>query len=373
MQPHAPHSNPNHPETPSPRRPRSRQGKRLRRRRRNPYIPILCAGAVLLLLILAAAILIRGTVSGASGESSQSDAPASFSDQSVAASTSLPEPEPEPVYTLHTTENTVLLDESFPSQYVVLLDMESGEIVAERDSQTRINPASMTKILTLLVAAETIENWDETFTMTLEESDYCFVNKCSVVGYELDEAIPAKELLYGCILCSGADASLGLAKLASGSHEAFVIKMNEKLAELGLAETTHFTNCVGLYDEDHYTTMRDMALILKAAWENDLCREVLSTKIFYSQATPQHPEGQVLSNWFIRRIEDEDTGAVTVRTGKTGYVTESGFCAASYGETEDGRGILCVTAKSTSTWQSIYDHAELFRTYFPAVEDSNGA
>lgn len=371
MQPHSPYSYPdsNRIDPPPSRRSSPRRGRRRRRRRRNPYIPVFCAAAVLVGLIAAAGFLVV-RAAGSRGEADSGDVSRPLPNQSVTAAISLPEPEPEPAYELFTTENTAQIADTFASQYVVLIDMETGEILAQRDSDARINPASMTKILTLLVAAETIQDWDATFTMTIAESDYCYQNECSVVGYMLDEVVPARELLYGCILCSGADASLGLAQLACGSHQAFVDKMNEKLDELGLSQTTHFTNCVGLYDQDHYTTVEDMALILKAAWENELCRQVLSTKIYTSQPTPQHPEGQVLSNWFIRRIEDLSNGAVTVLTGKTGYVTESGFCAASYGETADGRGVLCVTAKSTGTWRSIYDHSELFRTFFPVPEES---
>lgn len=271
-------------------------------------------------------------------------------------------------YALRTTEHTVQLDESFPSQYAVLADLETGEILAERDSETRINPASMTKILTLLVAAEEIQDREGTFTMTPEISEYCYVNKCSVVGLVVGEEVPINELFYGCILCSGADACLGLADLAAGSHEAFVERMNQKLEELGLSDTAHFTNCAGIYEQDHYCTVRDMAVILKAALENELCRQVLFTKIFQSVPTPQHPEGQTFSNWFLRSIEEKDTGEITVRGAKTGYVGEAGFCAASFGETEDGRGYLCVTGKTYSKGQAIRDHAALYQTYCSALK-----
>lgn len=85
-------------------------------------------------------------------------------------------------------------------------------------------------------------------------------------------------------------------------------RMNEKAAELGLSEGAHFTNCVGLYAPEHRCTARDMALILRAAMENELCREILTTKRFHTAATDFHPEGQDLSNWFLRRIEDKDCG-----------------------------------------------------------------
>ena len=277
------------------------------------------------------------------------------------------EPE-EPTWTIHTTENTAQVSPDFPSQYVLLLDLETGEVLAQRDRTARINPASMTKILTLLVSAEHITKGALEmghFTMTRAVADYTFSNNCSVVGYEVDEVIPAKELFYGCILCSGADACMGLALTVFGSHEAIVEAMNAKLAELGLSETSHFTNCVGLYDPDHYTTVEDMAIIMKAALENEFCREVMSTINYQSVPTPQHKDGQVLSNLFSRRIQYQDTGAVTVSCAKTGYVEESGFCAASYGENSEGQGFICVTGKSTGTQQSIKDHAALYKAYCP--------
>lgn len=287
---------------------------------------------------------------------------------------SVPEPTPEivepaePVWAISSTEETVQVSADFPSQYVLLMDLETGEVLAERERKARINPASMTKILTLLVSAEHATPGAMEmgyFTMTRAVADYTYSNNCSVVGYEVDEVIPVKELFYGCILCSGADACMGLALTIFGSHEAIVEAMNDKLAELGLSETSHFTNCVGLYDENHYTTVEDMAIIMKAALENEFCREVMSTITYQSTPTPQHKEGQVLSNLFSRRIQYQDTGAVTVSCAKTGYVEESGFCAASYGENSEAQGFICVTGKSTGTQQSIRDHAALYKAYCP--------
>ena len=138
----------------------------------------------------------------------------------------------------------------------------------------------MTKSMTILVAAENLKSLDDTVTITIDITDYCFVNDCSVVGYELGESVTVRELLYGTILPSGADAALALAIYVAGSHEAFVELMNQKAEELGIADTTHFTNCVGLYNEAHHCTVRDMAVILNAAMENELCREVLGARTY---------------------------------------------------------------------------------------------
>ena len=274
-----------------------------------------------------------------------------------------PEPDPEPLWTPEETADTIHLDDTFPSAYAVVVDRADGVILAEKSSDTVISPASMTKILTLLVAAERVADLDDTFTMTIEITDYCYVNKCSVVGFEVGEVATIRELLDGTILPSGADAALALATYVAGSHEAFVELMNEKLEELGLSDTAHFTNCVGLYDPDHHCTVRDMAVILNAAMDNELCRKVLNARIYETAPTEQHPEGQILSNWFLRRIEDKDTGTIDVIGAKTGYVVQSGNCAASCGRAENGEEYICVTGNAYSSWRAIYDHVDLYKTY----------
>ena len=236
-------------------------------------------------------------------------------------------------------------------------------ILAEKDADAIISPASMTKVLTLLVAAEHVTDLDDTFTMTIDITDYCYVNGCSVVGLEVGETVSIRELLYGTILPSGADAALGLAVYVAGSHEAFVELMNEKLEELGLSDTAHFTNCVGLYDENHQCTVYDIAMIMKAAMDNDLCREVLNARKYETAPTPEHPDGQVLSNWFLRRIEDRFTGDFQIVGAKTGYVVQSGSCAASCGQDADGKLFICVTGDASSSWRAIYDHTALYQTY----------
>lgn len=273
----------------------------------------------------------------------------------------------------HDNENTIGFDETIISKYGVLIDVADQTVLAQKGAHERMNPASMTKILTLLVAVEhlTPEDLEKTEQITIDITDYCYVNECSVVGYALDEAAPVKDLLYGTILPSGADASMALAKYVAGSQEAFVELMNEKVAELGLADSTHFTNCVGLYDENHYTTAYDMAVMLKAATDNELCREVLSAHSYVTTSTEEHPEGMVLSNWFLRRIEDKDThGAVLC--GKTGYVDEAGSCAASLARGSDGREYICVTAGSSGSWNCIGDQVALYQSFLAGEDTSQG-
>lgn len=270
-----------------------------------------------------------------------------------------------PVYTFESTSDTkTIYSEDVISTNAILIDESTDTIIASKGAKERICPASMTKVLTVLVAAEqlTEADLDDTFTMTREITDYAYVNDCSSVGFLDGEKVTVKDLFYGTTLHSGGDAAVGLATYVAGSHEAFVDMMNEKLADMGLSDSAHFTNCVGLYDENHYCTVYDMAVIMKAAMQNDLCRDFLSKHTYTTTPTTEHPEGIEISNWFLRRIEDKDTGG-EVLCAKTGYVVQSKNCAVSYGTFAEGTPYICVTAGSTSNWRCIYDHVEIYNRY----------
>ena len=265
-----------------------------------------------------------------------------------------------------TAEEAAKAPDYVDSQYAILVNTDTGEILAERNAFDRIVPASMTKVMTVLVAVEHMQNPEENLkdkvTITQEICDESYRSGSSFVGYGVGDQASVEDLLYGAILPSGADAAMALAEYTAGSQEAFADMMNEKAQELGIADTTHFTNCVGLYDENHYSTVYDMAVIMRAAIDNELCKKVLSTHTWTTGATMDHPEGIQISNWFLRRIEDHDTNG-TVVCGKTGFVNESGNCAVSYQEGNSGTGYIACTALTYNQWRSIYDHIALYKTY----------
>lgn len=305
------------------------------------------------------------TGEGAGGETIPSEGPDN-------GGTGAPEPE---IFEAVSTSATTGFAEEVISEYGVVIDVENGTILAQRNAKTKMSPASMTKVLTVLTAADALgiggDDWannsvlDETFEITIDITDYSFVNGCSNVGFDVGEKVTVRDLFYGTILPSGADAALGLACYVAGSHEAFVELMNQKLKELGLSESTHFTNCVGLYNENHYSTVYDIAVILKTAADNSFCRDVLSAHTYNTGATEQHPEGLLLSNWFLRRIEDKDTHGEVI-CGKTGYVVQSRSCAASLATDVHGKEYICVTAGSSGSFPCINDHVKLYQTWLAA-------
>lgn len=260
------------------------------------------------------------------------------------------------------TENTKTLDLELYSENALLIDLESNTVLVQKNADARIYPASMTKVMTVLVAAEHIENWDETFTMTQSIIDPLFLADASMAGFVHGEEVSMTELLYGAVLPSGAEATEALAIVTAGSEEAFAALMNEKAQALGLKDT-HFVDASGLHDENHYTTLSDMAIIMQAALDNPHCREVLTSVNHTSPATTQNPEGVAMTNRFLYRIRPQQTGNVDIQAAKTGYTAQAMNCCVSYGIMENGRAAICVTAHAWTGDYCIADHLALYGTY----------
>lgn len=370
------------------RRRRARARRREERRRRKKRIFYIKAVLRLVVYILVLAAVITGIVLGIkkivsviknnkNGDSDNKHEAATEEIITEAPSESIdieqfeaePEVVEEPKQEFLTANFTNATINGFPegvaSTYGIFIDLESGDVLRQLEGRTRMFPASMTKVLTALVACEhlTEADLDNTFTMTTELNYFAYKNDCSTVGFLDDETVTVRDLLYGTILPSGGDAAVGLATYIAGDQDSFVVMMNDKLAEMGLAETTHFTNCVGLFDDNHYTTCYDMAVIMKAAIDNPMCRDALHAHTYTTSSTEQHLNGILVSNWFLRRIEDHVTGG-EVYCAKTGFVNQSGNCAVSYGISSNGKEYICVTGNSTGGWKCIKDHVKIYQTVF---------
>ncbi len=294
-------------------------------------------------------------VSEGSGTGTSSASSASNTSEYTASSVNLS--------TLSADSNTKSIGDLIQSKYAAVFDLDQNRIVASKNADQVIYPASMTKIMTVLVCAERVGNLDEKLTVTQDIVDYINAHDASNCGFAAGEQVSVRDLLYGIILPSGADAVMTLTRHIAGSDEAFVALMNQKAQELGLSSNTHFSNATGLYDANHKTTVGDMAEILNAALKNPTAREVLSAHTYKTSATNKHSSGISFSNLFLRRIEDQELGGATVRMAKTGYVRQSMFCAASYGTSSSGKHYIVVSAYGPSTWQCIYDQAAMYKTY----------
>lgn len=329
--------------------------KALRRKRRFLF----CAVSVLLIITVSA---VTGTVAlvkhsktknnTSSGTYTVHEVTSSNNSQS-SSDISMPMPK--------TTKSTVTLGSQIDSAYAILVDCSDDTVLAEKLPDEMIYPASMTKVMTLLVAAENVDSIDGRFTMTREIIDPLYKEGASRAGFCAGENVRVADMFYGTILESGAEAAVGLAVYVSGSEEKFVELMNKKAEELGLT-STHFTNVTGLHSKEHYTTCREMAVIMRAALENDFCKAVLSTE-YYTVAENDFHEELKFHSTMLSRMYGNEPGVATIKGGKTGFTANSGNCLVSYAETDDGREIICVTADGGGRYKPIYDCIELYKNY----------
>ena len=272
-----------------------------------------------------------------------------------------PPPPPEQIYA-SVTPSTVFFTNEVGSTNAILIDLQSFTIVGEKNSDDKIYPASLTKIMTLLVAVENMQSLTQTATVTKHTVDYCYTEGASAVGFSANETVTMEDLLYGTILPSGADATMTLAECISGSEEAFVRLMNTKAAELKLVNT-HFVNTSGLHHPDHYSSAHDIALILKAAMQNEICFKVLTTSHYVTSQTTQHPNGIPLYSIVHSRVSSVKSSNFEIVGGKTGFTPEAGQCLATFAITEDNREFIFVSANATDKLIPVNDAKYAYTNY----------
>jgi len=236
---------------------------------------------------------------------------------------------------------TVQLD-TLNSPYAILMDASTGEVLAEQNADTQMYPASMTKILTAVTAMESVNSLDEIVTMPYEIYATLYEEGASMAGFEAGEQASVRQLLYGVILPSGAECCIALADLIDGSESAFVQRMNEKAQALGMS-STHFVTCTGLHDAQHYSTVRDIAVLLQYALQSSDFREIFTAHSHSVAPTAQHPEGFTFYSTMFQSLGDASVTGGEILGGKTGYTEEAGLCLASLAQV-NGREYILVTA-----------------------------
>ncbi len=248
------------------------------------------------------------------------------------------------------------------SQYAVLYDCNKKITLAGLNQHEKIYPASMTKILTLIVAVENIKDLSETYALTQAQIDVLYNRDASRVGFERNKPVTAEDCLYGLILPSGADAAVALACMAAGSEEKFAEMMNAKCKELGLT-SSHFTNATGLHDVNQYTTVYEMCKILEYAMSNPTCAKVLNTTNYTMKATTKtSPNGISVSNNALQKLKKSAPEGLTIMGAKTGYTSEAMYCMASCA-VKNGTKYIVVTAKAASSSDYVKDACKLYTDY----------
>ena len=231
-----------------------------------------------------------------------------------------------------------------------MMEVSSGRSVCEYGADTRIYPASMTKLMTVIVACDLIEDMNDTFVFTTELL-YSIESGATQAYFKAGNPVPMVDLIYGAILPSGADACLGLAISLAGTEEEFVSLMNKKALELG-CYGTHFMNVSGLHHEEHYSTVRDMAAIMAYAMENPFLRKVISARSYTTVAPVDRADGTLYCNWQSGAAADVSSEA-TMFGAKSGYTDKAGRCLASISKTPDGKEYIIVSAGAFANDQKL--------------------
>ena len=247
------------------------------------------------------------------------------------------------------------------SPYAILLDGESGSVLASKKGDEKIFPASMVKVMTVLTAIRSISDLDATTTMSAGFYDELYAQDASRAGFEPGEEAKLCDLLYGALLPSGAECCMQLAIEAAGSEDAFVELMNQNALDMGLVQT-HFTNATGLHNEEQYSTPHEIGEILRTALKNKTFYQVFTTHSYTVQPTAVHPDGFTFWSSLFKNITDDSVNGGKIMGGKTGYTDEAGHCLASMAEI-NGKEYILVTAGWAQTDDTMYHISDAFRAY----------
>ena len=261
------------------------------------------------------------------------------------------------------------------SPSVILMEESTGTILYEKNMDEAHYPASITKIMTTLLA---LENGNLSDMVTFSD-DAINNTEGSGIARDYGEQMTLEQCLYGVMLESANECAYAVAEHVGGTVENFVDMMNAKAKELGCTNT-HFANPHGLQDENHYTTAHDMALIAQAAYQNETFRIIIGTKMYTIPPTNKHAEETVLRNHHDMLCTYHNANRKYLYPycvgGKTGYTATANSTLVTYAE-KDGMTLICVVMNTQSPNQfidtvNLFDYAfDNFQVLNVAENDTN--
>ena len=233
------------------------------------------------------------------------------------------------------------------SPNAILMQARGGKILGEINGEAQIYPASMTKIMTVILGIENFDDLDEKITLTDEMFTGLYEQDATQAGFQPGEEVRVIDLLYGAMLPSGAECCIALAD-------------------------THFCDSTGLHDPDHYSTVKDIAVLMKYCIKNDTFREIVETSRHSTGVTNIHPDGITYYSTMFKNLSDPTVTGGKILGGKTGYTSEAGHCLVSFAEIE-GREYIFVSAGASgadgNTIPHIQDAVTVYNRVGAAIEE----
>lgn len=237
----------------------------------------------------------------------------------------------------------------------VVMDYATGKVLFEKDAHEELPMASITKVMTLLLIMEAVDDGKLKLDDKIKTSDYAASMGGSQVFLEPGETMTAKDMLKGISIASANDASVAMAEHLYGSEEAFVAKMNERAKELGM-DDTHFSNCNGLPTANHYSSAHDIAIMSRELLKHEEITGYTSVYSDYLRKDSEHPLWLVNTNKLVRFYDGAD-GL------KTGYTAEAKYCLSATAKREGFRVIAVVMGEPKSTTRNA-EVSQLFNWSF---------
>lgn len=264
------------------------------------------------------------------------------------------------------------------SQAAYMVNLDSGTVVFSKNERQKVYPASLVKIMTVMLVLETETDLQKKLTMSYAIRDELYGTGAKTIELQPGEEVTVEDLLYACMVPSACDAAAVLAEhYGGGNQAAFIEKMNEKAKELG-ANDTRFANAHGLHDENQYTTAYDLYLITKAALAVPKFEEISTTVKYTFKATNKHPEERAYThtNTMLSTNSGPEFYYQYAKGIKTGTTDESGRNLISMAS-KDGFNYLLITTGAPSVIDGVQknypvlDHKKLYEWAFGAFAFTN--
>lgn len=223
------------------------------------------------------------------------------------------------------------------SKTAILYNLDNGEILYEKNADEKVSIASLTKIMTALVTLENIQDLDKQVVLINQDFQGLVQANAVTAGFTKGEIVTYKDLLYGLLLPSGADAAKALARNVAGSEDSFIKMMNDKVKELDLKQT-NFSTVIGLDDENNYSTARELSLIFKEALKNNDFKTIIKAKQYTTSDSKIKFKSTIQSN-----AKKFDIDIPYILGGKTGTTTDAGLCLATIAKANNVNYMLVTT------------------------------
>ena|GEM_PF-6380494 len=221
------------------------------------------------------------------------------------------------------------------SEFALLIDLERERTLLDINGDESMYPASMTKVMTAIVAIENLENLDDLIYISPNMFAELQIQNSSMAGFNPGSWVNALDVLYGIMLPSGGEATLAMAEHVGGTVEGFVEMMNQKAREIGMV-ATNFTNPIGLHGSNHYTTPKQIAVLVSYALQNEVFRQIFTADTYMLDS------GAILTSTMFGLIPRTTVTNGQIIGGRTGFTLEAGRCLVSLAVI-DGHEYLLVT------------------------------